>query len=94
MIPKNPFHIGELLLLSGSENHFWRKKLFYMYSRGWELSDTVNYLDALKLQEKVVAGRNAQKITDTILSLRHPPTVFSCCQDNNKHYSGLFSHRP
>lgn len=35
---------------------------------------TVNYLDALKLQEKLVSDRKAQKIVDTVLSLQHPPT--------------------
>lgn len=35
---------------------------------------TVNYLDALKLQEKLVANRKANKIPDTLLSLQHPPT--------------------
>lgn len=35
---------------------------------------TVNYLEALKLQEKLAADRKALKITDTLLSLQHPPT--------------------
>lgn len=34
----------------------------------------VNYLDALKLQEKLTADRKINKITDTLLSLQHPPT--------------------
>ncbi|KAK0603316.1 hypothetical protein LWI29_003674, partial [Acer saccharum] len=39
----------------------------------WKLG-TVNYLDALKLQEKLVSDRKIQKIPDTLLSLQHPPT--------------------
>ncbi|GAB2227663.1 hypothetical protein Droror1_Dr00009490 [Drosera rotundifolia] len=39
----------------------------------WKMG-TVNYLDALKLQEKLVADRKAQMIPDTLLSLQHPPT--------------------
>ncbi|KAK6922932.1 hypothetical protein RJ641_011236 [Dillenia turbinata] len=39
----------------------------------WKLG-IVNYLDALKLQEKLVSDRKANKISDTILSLQHPPT--------------------
>ncbi|XP_021771988.1 octanoyltransferase-like [Chenopodium quinoa] len=39
----------------------------------WKLG-TVNYLNALKLQEKLVSDRKAQKITNTLLSLQHPPT--------------------
>ncbi|KAH0705412.1 hypothetical protein KY290_010108 [Solanum tuberosum] len=35
---------------------------------------TVNYLEALKLQEKLTYDRKALKITDTLLSLQHPPT--------------------
>lgn len=35
---------------------------------------TVNYLDALKLQEKLVSDRKTRKIADTVLSLQHPPT--------------------
>lgn len=34
----------------------------------------VNYLDALKLQEKLVFDRKNSKIPDTLLSLQHPPT--------------------
>lgn len=34
---------------------------------------TVNYLEALKLQEKLASDRKALKITDTLLSLQHPP---------------------
>ncbi|XP_052185629.1 octanoyltransferase LIP2, mitochondrial-like [Diospyros lotus] len=39
----------------------------------WKLG-TVNYLQALKLQEKLVSDRKARKISDTLLSLQHPPT--------------------
>ncbi|KAK4855192.1 hypothetical protein QYF36_004899 [Acer negundo] len=39
----------------------------------WKLG-TVNYLAALKLQEKLVSNRKIQKIPDTLLSLQHPPT--------------------
>ncbi|GMP85196.1 hypothetical protein CsSME_00038449 [Camellia sinensis var. sinensis] len=35
---------------------------------------TVNYLEALKLQDKLVLDRKTHKISDTILSLQHPPT--------------------
>lgn len=35
---------------------------------------TINYLDALKLQEKLVSDRKTHKIRDTLLSLQHPPT--------------------
>jgi lipoate-protein ligase B len=35
---------------------------------------SVNYLDALKLQEKLVSDRKTHKISDTLLSLQHPPT--------------------
>ncbi|CAI0450310.1 unnamed protein product [Linum tenue] len=35
---------------------------------------TVNYLEALKLQEKLLSERKAQKIGDTLLCLQHPPT--------------------
>lgn len=34
----------------------------------------VNYLDALKLQEKLCSDRKTNKIPDTIVSLQHPPT--------------------
>ncbi|XP_018724442.2 octanoyltransferase LIP2, mitochondrial [Eucalyptus grandis] len=34
----------------------------------------VNYLDALKLQERLIAARKSHKIPDTLLSLQHPPT--------------------
>ncbi|KAE8678842.1 Octanoyltransferase [Hibiscus syriacus] len=34
----------------------------------------VNYLDALKLQEKLVSDRKLCRIPDTLLSLQHPPT--------------------
>ncbi|XLU61457.1 hypothetical protein S245_020666 [Arachis hypogaea] len=34
----------------------------------------VNYLDALKLQEKLVLDRKSHRIWDTLLSLQHPPT--------------------
>nr|GME04414.1 octanoyltransferase LIP2, mitochondrial-like [Ipomoea batatas] len=39
----------------------------------WKLG-TVNYLEALKLQEKLASDRKSLKITDTLLSLQHPPT--------------------
>ncbi|KAI7997088.1 hypothetical protein LOK49_LG10G01811 [Camellia lanceoleosa] len=39
----------------------------------WKMG-TVNYLEALKLQDKLVLDRKTRKISDTILSLQHPPT--------------------
>ncbi|KAK4258854.1 hypothetical protein QN277_005255 [Acacia crassicarpa] len=39
----------------------------------WKLG-IVNYLDALKLQEKLVVDRKSHKICDILLSLQHPPT--------------------
>ncbi|XP_077240030.1 octanoyltransferase LIP2, mitochondrial-like isoform X2 [Tasmannia lanceolata] len=39
----------------------------------WKMG-TVNYLDALKLQERLVSDRKIGKIPDTLLSLQHPPT--------------------
>ncbi|XP_060173138.1 octanoyltransferase LIP2, mitochondrial-like isoform X2 [Lycium barbarum] len=39
----------------------------------WKMG-TVNYLEALKLQEKLASDRKALKITDTLLSLQHPLT--------------------
>ncbi|KAL9248408.1 hypothetical protein vseg_021733 [Gypsophila vaccaria] len=39
----------------------------------WKMG-TMNYLSALKLQEELVSDRKAQKITDTLISLQHPPT--------------------
>ncbi|CAI8604813.1 unnamed protein product [Vicia faba] len=39
----------------------------------WKLG-VVNYLDALKLQEKLVLERKSHKICDTLLSLQHSPT--------------------
>ncbi|KAJ6702599.1 OCTANOYLTRANSFERASE [Salix koriyanagi] len=39
----------------------------------WKLGK-MNYLEALKLQEKLVCDRKAHKIPDTLLSLQHPPT--------------------
>ncbi|KAL3530999.1 hypothetical protein ACH5RR_010321 [Cinchona calisaya] len=39
----------------------------------WRMG-VVNYLEALKLQDKLVSDRKAGKITDTLLSLQHPPT--------------------
>ncbi|KAL2470497.1 Octanoyltransferase [Abeliophyllum distichum] len=39
----------------------------------WKMG-VVNYLDALKLQEKLTADRKIHKITDTLLSLQHSPT--------------------
>lgn len=35
---------------------------------------SINYLNALKLQEKLVSDRKTHKIPDTLLSLQHPPT--------------------
>lgn len=35
---------------------------------------TVNYLEALKLQERLASDRKAGKISDVLLSLQHPPT--------------------
>eukprot|EP00268_Persea_americana_P060467 TRINITY_DN7537_c2_g1_i2.p1 TRINITY_DN7537_c2_g1~~TRINITY_DN7537_c2_g1_i2.p1 ORF type:complete len:240 (+),score=38.43 TRINITY_DN7537_c2_g1_i2:364-1083(+) len=34
----------------------------------------VNYLDALKIQERLVSARKMSRIPDTLLSLQHPPT--------------------
>ncbi|CAA0841540.1 Octanoyltransferase [Striga hermonthica] len=39
----------------------------------WKMG-VVNYSQALKLQEKLISDRKSQKITDTLLSLQHPPT--------------------
>ncbi|KAI3984559.1 hypothetical protein MKX01_040436 [Papaver californicum] len=39
----------------------------------WKMG-CVNYMDALKLQEKLVCNRKLGKIPDTLLSLQHPPT--------------------
>ncbi|KAI3696993.1 hypothetical protein L6452_29680 [Arctium lappa] len=39
----------------------------------WRLG-TVSYLEALKLQEKLASDRKTSKISDTLLSLQHPPT--------------------
>ncbi|KAI4298574.1 hypothetical protein L6164_032116 [Bauhinia variegata] len=39
----------------------------------WKLG-IVNYLDALKLQEKLVLDRKTRKIRDTLLLLQHPAT--------------------
>ncbi|KAL3650239.1 Lipoyl ligase [Castilleja foliolosa] len=39
----------------------------------WKMG-TVNYSQALKLQEKLMSDRKTHKITDTLLSLQHPPT--------------------
>ncbi|KAJ6430693.1 hypothetical protein OIU84_018245, partial [Salix udensis] len=39
----------------------------------WKLG-TVNYLEELKLQEKLFSDRKAHKIPDVLLSLQHPPT--------------------
>ncbi|XP_061963865.1 octanoyltransferase LIP2, mitochondrial-like isoform X3 [Populus nigra] len=60
-----------------------KQKLFLCYSlqrmifprslEVWKLGK-VNYLEALKLQEKLVCDRKAHKIPDTLLSLQHPPT--------------------
>ncbi|VFQ79441.1 unnamed protein product [Cuscuta campestris] len=35
---------------------------------------TVKYLEALKLQEMISSQRKSRKITDTLISLQHPPT--------------------
>ncbi|KAI3461066.1 hypothetical protein Pfo_031558 [Paulownia fortunei] len=39
----------------------------------WKMG-VVNYFEALKLQEKLTSDRKIHKITDTLLSLQHPPT--------------------
>ena len=39
----------------------------------WKLG-VVNYLDALKLQEKLALDRKLHRRCDTLLSLQHPPT--------------------
>lgn len=39
----------------------------------WRLG-TLNYVEALKMQEKLVADKSARKVTDILLSLQHPPT--------------------
>ncbi|XP_010245237.1 PREDICTED: octanoyltransferase isoform X2 [Nelumbo nucifera] len=39
----------------------------------WKMG-IVNYLDALKLQEKLISDRKVGKIPNTLLSLQHPPT--------------------
>nr|XP_029117854.1 octanoyltransferase LIP2, mitochondrial isoform X1 [Elaeis guineensis] len=39
----------------------------------WKMG-IVNYLDALKLQERLFSDRKAGKILDVMLSLQHPPT--------------------
>lgn len=39
----------------------------------WKLG-VVNYLDALKLQERLVLDRKSHRRCDTLLSLQHPPT--------------------
>ncbi|KAL1550351.1 Lipoyl ligase [Salvia divinorum] len=39
----------------------------------WKMG-AVNYLEALKLQEKLTSDRKTHKIKDTLLSLQHPPT--------------------
>lgn len=39
----------------------------------WKMG-IVNYLEALKLQEKLFAGRKAGVVPDLVLSLQHPPT--------------------
>ncbi|XP_015159370.1 octanoyltransferase-like [Solanum tuberosum] len=39
----------------------------------WKMG-TVNYLEALKLQEKLASDRKALQIINTLLSLQHPPT--------------------
>ena len=39
----------------------------------WKMG-IVNYLEAHKLQDKLVSARKVNKIPDTLLSLQHPPT--------------------
>ncbi|KAL7084469.1 hypothetical protein ACP275_14G224500 [Erythranthe tilingii] len=39
-----------------------------------KMGNLFNYSDALKLQEKLASDRKMNKITDTLLSLQHPPT--------------------
>ncbi|GLT82316.1 hypothetical protein SLE2022_007060 [Rubroshorea leprosula] len=39
----------------------------------WKMG-TINYLESIKLQEKLVSDRKTNKISDTLLSLQHPPT--------------------
>ncbi|VFQ75243.1 unnamed protein product [Cuscuta campestris] len=39
----------------------------------WKMG-TVKYLEALKLQEMISSQRKSRKITDTLISLQHPPT--------------------
>ncbi|XP_010522437.1 PREDICTED: octanoyltransferase isoform X3 [Tarenaya hassleriana] len=39
----------------------------------WKLG-SVNYVESLKLQERLVTERKAHRIPDTLLSLQHPPT--------------------
>src|ERR1044072_6687986 len=39
----------------------------------WKLG-VVNYMNALKLQEKLVLDRKCHRRCDTLLSLQHPPT--------------------
>ncbi|KAH0734244.1 hypothetical protein KY285_009951 [Solanum tuberosum] len=53
-------------------------KLFY--ARKWRSLEVwkmgiVNYLEALKLQEKLTSDRKALKIIDTLLSLQHPRRI-------------------
>ncbi|XP_057811154.1 octanoyltransferase LIP2, mitochondrial-like isoform X2 [Salvia miltiorrhiza] len=56
-----------------------RKKVSAKEMRGprsieiWKMG-AVNYLEALKLQEKLTSDRKTHKIKDTLLSLQHPPT--------------------
>ncbi|MCL7047016.1 hypothetical protein MKW94_006368 [Papaver nudicaule] len=44
------------------------QRILYVWKMGY-----INYLDALKLQEKLVCDWNIGKIPDTLLSLQHPP---------------------
>ncbi|KAI3982344.1 hypothetical protein MKX01_037877 [Papaver californicum] len=57
---------GFLLVLAGNE--VLRRSLEVLKM------GSVNYLDALKFQEKLVSDRKLGKISDTLLSLQHPPT--------------------
>ncbi|GMH00084.1 hypothetical protein Nepgr_001923 [Nepenthes gracilis] len=40
----------------------------------WKMGSVNYYLDAHKIQDKLVSDRRAHKISDTLLSLQHPPT--------------------
>ncbi|RZC65148.1 hypothetical protein C5167_008839 [Papaver somniferum] len=57
-------------------SHDLKIKVMRLLCRSLEVlkMGTINYLDALKLQEKLVSDRKLGKISDTLLSLQHPPT--------------------